>query len=277
MTHSPQQLLAILDLHGLEPRRGLGQNFVVDPNTVRRIARLSGADPREAIVEIGAGLGSLTLALAETGAEVTAVEVDSGLARTLRDIVANHGVRVIEGDARALDWPALLAGRDYWRLVANLPYNIAASLVVDLLSNVAAIKSMLVMVQREVGERLAAKPGDKAVGIPSLLVAYHGAARLVGRVPATVFYPKPKVESVLVQIDRHPAPPVDQPLESIDTLLRAGFGQRRKMLRRSLGAFVGPAGFEDADIDSRARPETLSLLDWSRLAAVADFGGAATR
>lgn len=277
MTHSPQELRAILDSHGLEPRRGLGQNFVVDPNTVRRIARLSGAGPGQAIVEIGAGLGSLTLALAETGAEVTAVEVDSGLARALRDIVANQGVRVIEGDARALDWPALLAGRDDWRLVANLPYNIAASLVVDLLSNVAALRSMLVMVQREVGERLAAKPGDKAVGIPSLLVAYHGAARLVGRVPATVFYPKPKVESVLVQIDRHPAPPVDQPLESIDTLLRAGFGQRRKMMRRSLGAFVGPAGFEAAGIDSRARPETLSLGDWSRLAAVADFGGAATR
>ena len=277
MTHSPQELRAILDSHGLEPRRGLGQNFVVDPNTVRRIARLSGAGPGQAIVEIGAGLGSLTLALAETGAEVTAVEVDSGLARALRDIVANQGVRVIEGDARALDWPALLAGRDDWRLIANLPYNIAASLVVDLLSNVAGLKSMLVMVQREVGERLAAKPGDKAVGIPSLLVAYHGAARLVGRVPATVFYPKPKVESVLVQIDRHPVPPVDQPLESIDTLLRAGFGQRRKMLRRSLGAFVGPAGFEAAGIDSRARPETLSLGDWSRLAAVADFGGAATR
>ncbi len=276
MTHSPQELRAILDSHGLEPRRGLGQNFVVDPNTVRRIAKLSGAGPGQAIVEIGAGLGSLTLALAETGAEVTAVEVDSGLARALRDIVADHDVRVIEGDARALDWPALLAGREDWRLVANLPYNIAASLVVDLLSNVAALRSMLVMVQREVGERLAAKPGDKAVGIPSLLVAYHGAARLVGRVPATVFYPKPKVESVLVQIDRHPAPPVDQPLESIDTLLRAGFGQRRKMLRRSLGAFVGPAGFEAAGIDSRARPETLSLHDWSRLAAVADLGPAAT-
>ena len=255
----------------------MGQNFVVDPNTVRRIAKLSGAGRNDAVVEIGAGLGSLTLALAETGAAVTALEVDGGLARALRDVVADRHVRVVEGDARTLDWPALLAGRDDWRLVANLPYNIAASLVVDLLRNVAALRSMLVMVQREVGERLAAKAGDRAVGIPSLLVAYHGAARLVGRVPATVFYPRPKVESVLVQIDRHPAPPVEAPLETIDTLLRAGFGQRRKMLRRSLAAFVDPAGFEDAGIDSRARPETLSLHDWSRLAAVADFGGAATR
>lgn len=277
MTHTPQQLHAILDSHGLEPRRRMGQNFVVDPNTVRRIAKLSGAGRNDAVVEIGAGLGSLTLALAETGAAVTALEVDGGLARALRDVVADRHVRVVEGDARTLDWPALLAGRDDWRLVANLPYNIAASLVVDLLRNVAALRSMLVMVQREVGERLAAKAGDRAVGIPSLLVAYHGAARLVGRVPATVFYPRPKVESVLVQIDRHPAPPVEAPLETIDTLLRAGFGQRRKMLRRSLAAFVDPAGFEDAGIDSRARPETLSLHDWSRLAAVADFGGAATR
>ncbi len=276
MTHSPQQLLAILDSHGLEPRRGLGQNFVVDPNTVRRIAKLSGTGPTEAVVEIGAGLGSLTLALVETGAEVTAIEVDRGLARALRDVVADHDVRVIEDDARTLDWPALLTGRNDWRLVANLPYNIAASLVVDLLNNVAALKSMLVMVQREVGERLAAKAGDKAVGIPSVLVAYHGTARLVGRVPATVFYPKPRVDSVLVQIDRHAVPPAEEPLKLIGTLLRAGFGQRRKMLRRSLGAYVDPAGFESAGVDSRARPETLSLTDWSRLAAVANFGPADT-
>lgn len=250
---------------------------MVDAHTVRRIAELSGVGRGNSVIEIGAGLGSLTLALAETGAEVTAVEVDCGLARALRGVVADHDVRVIERDAQGLDWQALLAGSSNWRLVANLPYNIAASLIVDLLGNVSAIKSMLVMVQREVGERLAAQPGDKALGIPSLLVAYHGAARILGRVPATVFYPKPKVASVLVQIDRHPVPPVEQPLESIDTLLRAGFGQRRKMLRRSLGAFVDPAGFEDAGIDSRARPETLSLGDWSRLAAVADFGAAALK
>ncbi|MDE0699907.1 MAG: 16S rRNA (adenine(1518)-N(6)/adenine(1519)-N(6))-dimethyltransferase RsmA [Acidimicrobiaceae bacterium] len=271
MTHSPQQLREILDRHGLEPRRRLGQNFVIDPNTVRRIAKLSGASRGDPIVEIGAGLGSLTLALAETGAEVTAVEVDGDLARALREVVADHDVRVVEADARTLDWAGLLAGRDGWRLVANLPYNIAASLIVDLLGNVAALGSLLVMVQREVGERLAAKPGDKTVGIPSLLVAYHGAAKVVGRVPATVFYPKPKVESVLVRIDRHTAPPVDQPLEAIEILVRAGFSQRRKMLRRSLAGFVDSAGFALAGLDSRARPETLSLTDWSRLAAVADI------
>ncbi len=274
MTHSPQQLREILDRHGLEPRRRLGQNFVIDPNTVRRIAKLSGASPGDPIVEIGAGLGSLTLALAETGAEVTAVEVDHNLTRALRDVVADQDVRVIEADARTLDWADLLVGRDGWRLVANLPYNIATSLIVDLLSNVTALETMLVMVQREVGERLAARAGDKTVGIPSLLVAYHGTARVVGRVPATVFYPKPKVESVLVRIDRHAVPPVDQPLELIEILLRAGFNQRRKMLRRSLADYLDSAGFALSGIDSRARPETLSLEDWSRLASVAGISGA---
>ncbi|MDE0067540.1 MAG: 16S rRNA (adenine(1518)-N(6)/adenine(1519)-N(6))-dimethyltransferase RsmA [Acidimicrobiaceae bacterium] len=280
MTHTPQQLREILDRHGLEPRRRLGQNFVVDPNTVRRIAKLSGASPGDPIVEIGAGLGSLTLALAETGAEVTAVEIDGGLALALRDVVADIAdteVRVIEADARTLDWEALLAGRDGWQLVANLPYNIATALIVDLLSRVVALESMLVMVQREAGERLAAGPGDSAVGIPSLLVAYHGTAKVVGRVPATVFYPKPKVESVLVRIDRHAAPPVTQPLEVIEVLIRAGFNQRRKMLRRSLAGLVDSDGFANAGLDSRTRPETLSLADWSRLASVADIPAAAPR
>lgn len=277
VTHSPRQLREILDRHHLEPRRSLGQNFVVDPNTVRRIAKLSGAGPGDPVVEIGAGLGSLTLALAETGAEVTAVEVDRGLARALRAVVADHDVRVVTADARTLDWRELLAGSDGWRLVANLPYNIATPLIVDLLGNVAALGSMLVMVQREVGERLAATAGDKAVGIPSLLVAYHGAARVVGRVPATVFHPKPKVESVLVRIDRHAEAPVDQPLERIEVLLRAGFNQRRKMLRRSLGGYVDSDGFAQAGLDSRTRPEALSLADWSRLASVADIGETAPR
>lgn len=272
MTHSPKQLREILKRYDLEPRRSLGQNFVVDPNTVRRIAKLSGASPSDPIVEIGGGLGSLTLALAETGAEVVSVEVDPGLASALRKVVAEHvarhEVRVIEADARTLDWSGILNGRDNWRLVANLPYNIATSLIVDLLANVAALKSMLVMVQREVGERLAGTGGPKTVGIPSLLVAYHGTAKVVGRVPPTVFYPKPKVESVLIQIDRHLLAPVEAPLEGIEMLLRAGFGQRRKMLRKSLAGLVDSAAFSLAGIDSRARPETLSLEDWSRLATV---------
>ncbi len=269
MTHTPQQLREIIDRHGLRPRRRFGQNFVIDPNTVRRVAKLSGAGHGDRVVEIGAGLGSLTLALVETGAEVTAIEVDNDLARVLREVVAGKQVQVVEADARTLDWDGILAGCERWRLVANLPYNIATSLIVDLLSKVTALESMLVMVQLEVGERLTAEPGQKSAGIPTLLVAYHGTARLVGRVPASVFYPKPRVESVLVQIDRH-EPSVDQPLERIDTLLRAGFGQRRKMLRRSLAGHLNEEGFAVAEVDSRSRPEALTLNDWSRLAAAAD-------
>ena len=123
------------------------------------------------------------------------------------------------------------------------------------------------MVQREAGERLAAAPGDKAIGIPSMLVADHGTAEVVGKVPATVFHPQPKVESVLVRIERHAEPPVDQPLEAIDPLLRAAYGQRRKMLRRSLNGLLDEAAITDAGVDPTARPETLGLDEWARLAA----------
>ncbi len=274
MTHSPAELRALLDRHGLAASRALGQNFVVDPNTVRRIAALSGAGPGTPVVEIGPGLGSLTLALAELGADVTAVEMDRGLVPVLREIVEPHGVRVIHGDAREVDWTEVLAGHPAWHLVANLPYNIATPLVLDLLRDVPEIVTMLVMVQREAGERLAAKAGDPQVGIPSMIVAYHGVASVVGRVPATVFHPKPRVESVLVRIDRHATPPVDEPLESIEPLIRTAYGQRRKMLRRSLGDVVGASEFESAGVDPQARPETLDLGAWARLAAaVGDRSG----
>src|SRR6185312_16308308 len=141
---------------GLRPSRALGQNFVADPNTVRRIARLAGVGPGTSVLEIGAGLGSLTLALAETGASVTAVELDRHLLPVLRSEVEPQGVTVIEGDALRLDWNSVLGEQGPWVLVANLPYNIATPLVADLLDGVPAIGRMLVMVQREVGERLAA-------------------------------------------------------------------------------------------------------------------------
>lgn len=271
MTHSPQQLRAILDAHGLEPRRALGQNFVIDPNTVRRIARLAEVGPGDAVIEIGPGLGSLTLALVETGAAVTAVERDRDLVPVLREIVEPHGVRVIEADALELDWDAALEGRTDWSLVANLPYNVATPLVLDLLRDVDAIDSMLVMVQREAGERLAARPGDKAVGIPSLIVQYFASAEVVGNVPATVFHPQPRVESVLVRFRRHATRPIDTDLASIEPLLRTAYGQRRKMLRKSLQGLVDPDAFVAGDVDPQARPETLDLAAWARLAeAVAE-------
>jgi len=266
MTHSRGEIRELLEAHGLEPRRAFGQNFVADPNTVRRIARLSEVGPGDSVVEIGPGLGSLTLALADTGAHVKAIEVDRDIVPVLREVVAGRDVEVIEADAVEVDWTEMLAGAPAWTLVANLPYNVATPLVLDLLRGVPAIASMLVMVQREAGERLAAVPGDSAIGIPSMVVAYHASARVVGRVPATVFHPKPNVESVLVKLDRHRHPPVDVPWELIDPLVRAAYGQRRKMLRRSLAGMVSPERFERAGVSPTARPETLGIDDWSRLA-----------
>ena len=271
MTLTRRQVRDLLAEHGLSPSRALGQNFVADPNTVRRIARLAGIGHGDRVVEVGAGLGSLTVALAETGAEVTAVELDRHLLPVLRSVVEPLGVRVVEGDAMALDWDEVLGadaaggGEDRWALVANLPYNVATPLVLDLLARAPAIDRMLVMVQREVGERLAAGPGSKAYGIPSVKVAYRADAEVVGRVPPTVFLPQPRVESALVRLRRLPEPRVDVDPERLFRLVEAGFGQRRKMLRRSLASLVDPAAFERAGVRPDARAEELSLEDWARL------------
>jgi 16S rRNA (adenine1518-N6/adenine1519-N6)-dimethyltransferase len=277
VTLSRRQVREVLDEHGLRPSRALGQNFVVDGNTVRRIARLSGVGPGTAVVEIGAGLGALTLALVETGARITAVEVDRGLVPLLRAQVESSGVHVVEADALTLDWHELLAttaqpNAPAWTMVANLPYNVAVPVVLRALDEAPNLESMLVMVQREVGERLAAAPGDKAYGAVSVKVAYHAIARVVGRVPASVFVPRPAVESVLVRIERRPAVAVDPdvvPASRLFELVRAGFGHRRKMLRQSLSGEVAPDAFDAAGIDPEARAENLSVEDWGRLAACA--------
>ena len=273
MTLSGADVRRLLDQHGLAPRRARGQNFVVDPNTVRRIARLAEVGPGDRVVEIGAGLGSLTLALAETGAAVTAIEVDTGLVPVLRTVVEPVGVTVVEGDALRLDWRTLLGGEP-WVLVANLPYNVATPLVADLLDGVPAIHRMLVMVQREVGERLAAGPGDEAYGAVSVKVAYWATAKVIGRVPPTVFHPVPKVESALVRIERRAEPAVGPEVDPgwLFRLVGAGFGQRRKMLRRSRASLVPPEAFAPAGIRPEARAEELSVTDWGRLAACTSSG-----
>ncbi|HEY1634367.1 MAG TPA: 16S rRNA (adenine(1518)-N(6)/adenine(1519)-N(6))-dimethyltransferase RsmA [Acidimicrobiales bacterium] len=273
MTLGRSEVLDLLARHQLHPSRALGQNFVADANTVRRVARLAGIGPGQRVVEVGAGLGSLTLALAETGANVTAIEIDPRLVPVLRSVAEPAGVRVVEADAMTLDWSALLGaaeGSGGWVLVANLPYNVATPLVARLLDEVPAIARMVVMVQREVGERLAAGVGDPAYGAVSVKVAYWAMAAVVGRVPSTVFVPRPKVESVLVSIDRRPSPAVDPGIvapERLFALVRAGFGQRRKMLRRSLAGLVDAAVFEGADIRPEARAEDLDVVAWGRLAA----------
>ncbi len=270
MTLSRPAITALLAEHGLHPSRALGQNFVADPNTVRRIVRLAGVGAGTPVVEIGAGLGSLTLALAETGAAVVAVEVDRYLVPVLREVLAGTDVDVVEGDALTLDWGSLLA-RDPgpWSLVANLPYNVAVPVTIGVLERAPMVASLLVMVQREVGERMAARAGEDAYGAVSVKVDYWSRAEVVGRVPATVFVPRPNVESVLVRLERRSAPAVDPSLVSYDRLfsvVRAGFAQRRKMLRRSLAAIVDPEAFEAAGIAPEARAEELDVAQWGRLA-----------
>ena len=171
----------------------------------------------------------------------------------LRDVVADRAnVTVVEADAMRADWQALLAGSERWTLVANLPYNVATPLVCDLLDDVPAIESMLVMVQREVAERFAAPPGNKQYGAVSVKVAYWATARIVGHVPASVFVPRPNVESALVRIDRHEPPAVDR--EALFALVRTAFGQRRKMLRRSLAGVVAPDVFDAAGVSPEGTP-----------------------
>ena len=265
MTHTRRELTALLEAHDLGPSRALGQNFVVDPNTVRRIARLAGVGPGDHVIEVGPGLGSLTLALAETGAAVTALEMDRHLVPVLREVVADRPVRVVQGDAMAVDWDDLLAGADRWVLVANLPYNVATPLVLDLLAGVPAIERMLVMVQREAGERLAAGPGSGTYGIPSVKVALRATARLVGRVGPDVFLPRPRVESALVEVVRRSEPATSADPDRLVALVERAFNQRRKMLRRSLAGIAGPEAFAEAGIDPADRPERLSVQDWGRL------------
>lgn len=271
---TPATIPALLERHGLAPSRALGQNFLADPNTARRIVRLAAVAAGDHVLEIGPGIGSLTSALIEAGAVVTAVELDRHVIPALREVVGD-AVTVVQGDALTVDLAALLgdATTGPRALVANLPYNVATPIVMRFLEAAPQITTMLVMVQREVGERLAAGPGSKTYGAPSVKVAYFARARIAGLVPPSVFIPAPRVESALVQLVRHPVPPVAVPSPArLFELVRAGFAQRRKMLRSSLRAVLGD-GTEPtlaaAGIDGRRRAETLDLDDWAAIARAA--------
>lgn len=304
VTLTRAEVQRLLSEHGLRPSRALGQNFVVDPNTVRRIVRLAGVSAGDRVVEVGAGLGSLTLALAEAGARVLAIERDRHLVPVLRQVVtpAGEAVTVLQADALAVDWGSLLrtpgtpgtpgapgapgadapgpgGGDAPWKLVANLPYNVATPVVLDVLERAPAVSSLLVMVQHEVAERMAAGPGDPANGAVSVRIAYFARATVVGRVPPTVFLPRPRVESALVRIDRRPAPAVDVASVTYDRLrevVRAGFAQRRKMLRRSLAGVVAPEAFTAAGVDPHARAQDLTVEQWGSLAGWSPTRGGAS-
>jgi 16S rRNA (adenine1518-N6/adenine1519-N6)-dimethyltransferase len=242
----------------------LGQNFLADPNTARRIVRLSGVGASSRVVEVGPGVGSLTCELADAGAHVMAIELDRHLVPVLRSVVDGRDVEIVQGDALTIDWASVLRGQ--WSMVANLPYNVATPVVVRALEEAPMIDRYLVMVQREVGERLAAGVGDRAYGAVSVKVAFYAEARVVGTVSANVFIPKPKVESALVSLVRRPAPAVDvRDPERLFELVRAGFATRRKSLRNALAGVVNVDELEAAGIDPKARAETLTLTDWARL------------
>lgn len=254
-------------LHGLNPSRALGQNFVGDANTVRKIARLAELKPGDRVVEIGPGLGSLTLALVETGATVTVVELDRFILPVLRHIVEPKGVTVVHADALELNWHELLGDQPGWVLVANLPYNVATPLVMTILETAPMVQRLLVMVQREVGERFAASPGSKTYGAVSVKVAWSATARVVGKVPPSVFVPQPKVDSALVVLERHPEAGDAAERAAVFQLIEAGFATRRKMLRNNLAGMVDDAGFAAAGIAPTERAERLDLAAWRKLAA----------
>ncbi|CAN5393975.1 16S rRNA (adenine(1518)-N(6)/adenine(1519)-N(6))-dimethyltransferaseRsmA [soil metagenome] len=265
--HNRSTIMELLTSGGLSPRRDLGQNFVTDPNTVRRIAKLAEVGPGDRVVEVGAGFGSLTLALAETGAEVLAVEVDRGIVPVLRELMAPHkNVTVVEADAMRTNWAELLGDQRGWILVANLPYNVATPLVCDLLDGVPQIQRMLVLVQREAAERFCAAPRTPQYGAVTVKIAYWATARIAGFVPASVFLPRPKVESALADIRRRSQPVTEAASEDLFVLMRTAFGQRRKMLRRSLADVVAADVFDEAAIDASRRPEELDVIEWGRLA-----------
>ena len=266
---TPATIQALLTRHGLRPSRALGQNFLCDPNTARKIVRLAEVGIGSKVIEVGPGLGSLTLALCEAGAQVTAIEIDQYLRPVLGEVTAGLNVEIVAGDALRIDWPQQL-GDAPCTMVANLPYNIATPMLMRAIETAPMITDYLVMIQREVGERLAAAPGSRVYGAVSVRLAYWCTARVVATVPASVFVPRPNVESALVRIRRLPQVAVDVPdRQRLFALIHAGFATRRKSLRQSLRSVLGvrtDAVLEHSGIAALRRAESLGIEEFALLA-----------
>jgi 16S rRNA (adenine1518-N6/adenine1519-N6)-dimethyltransferase len=258
---------------GVRPAKSRGQNFVVDANTVRRIVAAAALRPDDVVVEVGAGLGSLTLGLLPAARAVVAIEVDPVLAEALPATVAERApgladrLRVVCADALAV---TDLPGPAPTALVANLPYNVAVPVLLTFLERFGGIARGLVMVQAEVAERLAAGPGDDAYGVPSAKAAWHAAVRRAGPVPRTVFWPVPRVDSGLVAFTRRAPPPGSR--EAVFAVVDAAFAQRRKTLRAALAGWAGSAAEAEAvlravGIDPAARGEQLGIAQFAEIAA----------
>ncbi|MDQ1513272.1 MAG: rRNA (adenine1518-N6/adenine1519-N6)-dimethyltransferase [Microbacteriaceae bacterium] len=266
-------LRRLADRLGTSPTKRLGQNFVHDANTVRRIVRLAGVGPADTVLEVGPGLGSLTLGLLEAGARVVAVEIDGRLAEALQPTVRDRAgdqtadrLTVVTGDALGVAIPGTPT-----RMVANLPYNVAVPVILRLLADVPSLAAGIVMVQAEVGERLAAPPGSKIYGVPSVKAAWYGRCRLAGTVPRGVFWPVPNVDSVLVGFERGASRGDEALRRRVFALVDAAFAQRRKTLRKALAQVAGgtdraEAGLRAAGIDPAQRGEQLPVEAFIALA-----------
>jgi 16S rRNA (adenine1518-N6/adenine1519-N6)-dimethyltransferase len=260
----------------VRPSKRLGQNFVIEPGTVRKIAALAAIGPDDVVLEVGPGLGSLTLALLEAGpSRVVAVEIDPVLAAALPETVADRApaladkLTVLTADALAVG-ERDLAGPTV--LVANLPYNVAVPVLLHLLAAVGSLRRGLVMVQAEVADRMCSPPGSRVYGAPSVKLAWFAAARSAGTVPRSVFWPVPNVDSRLVAFTRHDPPPTTASREQVFAVIDAAFGQRRKTLRAALAGWAGSAAQAErllraAGIDPGARGESLGVAQFARLAA----------
>lgn len=279
----PQAIRELSRELGVHPTKKLGQNFVHDGGTVRRIVVAAGVNPGDAVVEIGPGLGSLTLGLLEAGAQVCAIEIDPVLAQALPNTVATRNpeassrFRVVESDALKImnwqqcapEWP------EPTRLVANLPYNVAVPILLYFLELLPSLERTLVMVQAEVADRLVAGPGSRTYGVPSVKAAWYGAARRAGSIGRNVFWPAPNVDSALVDIQIDDVPRGGRELRlATFKIVDVAFAQRRKMLRAALRAWVGDTDevallLEKADVDPTQRGETLTVDDFQRLGEAA--------
>ena len=268
MTLTRTQVKDLLQKYDINPRKSLGQNFVVEPNTIRQIIELASIEADDFVIEVGPGIGSLTSSLLEVAGHVTAIEVDDALVRVLTDLLRpeDNRFRLVNADVMNLDVNELLAARnESWKLVANLPYNISVPLICDFLERVPVITKMTVMVQREVAERLVAKTGEKAFGLPSLKIQYFAEVKKIADVPPSVFLPKPKVDSSLVQIERREKYVTSANYDVLFELAKRSFSQRRKMLRRSLKETFDLNDFESAGIDPTQRAEDITLEEWAAL------------
>lgn len=266
---------------GLRPTKTLGQNFVIDANTVRRIVRAAGVGADDVVLEVGPGLGSLTLGLLPEVGRVVAVEIDPVLAGALPETVRTrlpayaHRLDVVTADAMRLE---ALPGEPPTRLVANLPYNVAVPVLLHALERFPSLAGGLVMVQAEVADRLAAGPGSRTYGAPSVKARWYADVRRAGPVSRTVFWPEPRVDSGLVAFTRHAPPATTASRGEVFAVIDAAFAQRRKTLRAALSAWAGsPSAAEAvlraAGVDPGARGEGLGVDDFARIAAAR---GAAT-